>query len=120
MCSMKTETGLVVGKGDSVHPALSAGQYGLIARRAVLPRQHVGRILKGTRGTKLLVAARIANAAGVSLDRLYRFIMAQPTNTIAFKEMPGDGRRVLKSLARRKRKRKPIPKRVLRIPKALL
>lgn len=57
---------------------LSRGQYGPIARRAGLAPQHVGRVLRGMKGASLHVAARIAHAADVTLDDMYRFILQQP------------------------------------------
>lgn len=53
---------------------LGRGNYSKIARRAHLHPAHVGRILKGYRGTSLFVAARIAQAASVTLDELYEYI----------------------------------------------
>lgn len=63
---------------DSTKAALAAGRYRHIARRVGCAPQHVSRVIKGERGASLHVAARIAAAAGVSLDQLYRFICASP------------------------------------------
>ncbi len=58
---------------------LGPGNYRRIARGARLTPQHVGRVLGGRRGTSLEVGARIAAAAGVTLDQLYAFIKATPS-----------------------------------------
>lgn len=58
---------------------LEPGNYRSIARGAGLTPQHVSRVLRGMKGTSLHVAARIAEAAGVTLDELHAFITAQPS-----------------------------------------
>ena len=61
-----------------VERLLGPGNYRRIARKAKLSPQHVGRLLKGKRGASFHVAARVAQAAGVTLDALYAFITSQP------------------------------------------
>lgn len=63
----KTDTQKLVKK-------LGPGNYRRIARHTGLTPQHVSRVLRGLRGCSLRVAAKIALAADVDLEELYRFI----------------------------------------------
>lgn len=51
----------------------------LVARKAGLSRGFVYRVLKGQRGLSLNTAARIAKAAGVTLDELYHYLSSLGT-----------------------------------------
>ncbi len=55
---------------------LDSGNYGRIARASGFSIPHISRVLTGKRGTPLKSAARIAAAAGVSLDELHAWIGA--------------------------------------------
>lgn len=59
---------------ESVDRRLSAGNYGRIARRAKITKQHVARVLKGKSGVSLSCAFAISMAAGVTLDEMFEFI----------------------------------------------
>lgn len=59
---------------------LGPGNYGGIARRAGISKQHVSRVLRGERNCSLPVGARIAAAARVSLDQLYKFTVKLETH----------------------------------------
>src|SRR5215207_3587791 len=61
---------------ETLARSLGRGNYGPIARKAELETAHVSRVLRGMRGVSLVVASRIADAAGVSLDELRAFIEA--------------------------------------------
>lgn len=58
------------------HPLLIAGNYGRIARLAGLAPSHVSRVIRGVRGVSFIVAQRVADAAGVTLDELRSHIAA--------------------------------------------
>lgn len=62
----------------TVESRLGQGNYRRIAAVSGLTPQHVGRVLRGIRGASFHVAARIADAADVSLDELHRYIVGQP------------------------------------------
>lgn len=53
--------------------ALGPGNYHAIARNAGMTPQHVSRILRRRHGTSLEIAAKVAKAAGVTLDDLYTY-----------------------------------------------
>lgn len=57
---------------------LGPGNYRRIAKVAGLSSTHVSRALRGERGLSLVIAARIARAANVTLDELYTHISASP------------------------------------------
>ena len=57
---------------------LEAGNYRRIHRASGLSPQHISRVIKGSKGASLHVAKRIADAAGVSLDELYSYIVYSP------------------------------------------
>lgn len=75
------------------------GNYLRIANKAVLSPGHVSRVLHGNKGASFHVAARIARAAGVTLDELYRYIINQPALRIR-------GRRTLRDAKPLTRSRK--------------
>ena len=64
---------------DDPESLLGPGNYRRIARTAGVTPQHVARVLRGERGASLHVGARIAKAAGVTLDQMYEFISNSPT-----------------------------------------
>ena len=53
---------------------LGPGNYRRISRKSGFTPQHVSRVLRGVTGARLDAAAKIADAAGVSLDQLWRYI----------------------------------------------
>ena len=57
---------------------LQSGNYRRICGKAGLTPQHVARVLQGRKGASFHVAARIAKAAGVTLDEMHAFIAASP------------------------------------------
>lgn len=61
-----------------IESRLGPGNYRRIAKSAQLVPQHVSRVLKAQKGCSLEVAARIARAAGVSIDAMYAFIASHP------------------------------------------
>lgn len=73
-----------------ISTALGRGNYRSIARRAGLSVQHVSRTLRGERGASFHVAARIAKAAGVTLDEMHRYIMASPSLNVQGRRTKGD------------------------------
>lgn len=75
------------------------GNYLRIADKAGVTPGHVSRVLRGSKGASLHVAARIARAAGVTLDELYAHILAQPTLRV-------QGRCTLADRRRRARRKK--------------
>jgi transcriptional regulator with XRE-family HTH domain len=89
---------------------LGPGNYRRIARIAGLTPAHVGRVLRGTRGASFHVGARIAVAAGVTLDQLYTYIAQSPELEVRGRRTVGTSAKVSKvrkaraaSLARKSR-----------------
>lgn len=67
---------------DATVKLLEPGNYRRICRGAGVTPQHIARVVTGRKGASLHVAKRIADAAGVTLDELYLFIMTSPTLNI--------------------------------------
>jgi hypothetical protein len=60
---------------QAVSKFLNTGNYRRISRATKFTPQHVGRVLKGTKGTTLDGAALIAVAAGVTIDELHAYVV---------------------------------------------
>ena len=67
---------------DDPSKRLSAGQFGRIARRTGLTKQHVSRVCRGLREPTFDVAKVIAEAAGVTLDELHAHTMRFRPNSV--------------------------------------
>lgn len=69
----------VVRSRSQLDSLLGPGNYGRIARLSGTSPEHVSRVCRGLRGTSLIAAHRIAEAAGVTLDELYRYVSTSST-----------------------------------------
>lgn len=54
---------------------LSPGNFGRIARRAHITKNHVSRVLRGLREPSFDMAADIAESAGVSMETLHQWTL---------------------------------------------
>ncbi len=85
-----TGRAVTVSNERRVAKLLGPGNYRRIARSAKLSPQHVARILRGLRGASFHVAARVAQSAGVTLDQLHAYIVAQPGLVIKGRKTRGE------------------------------
>lgn len=70
-----------IRSSEEISKLLCAGNFRRISRLTGFTPQHVGRVLKGSNGATLESAAKIAKAAGVTLDELSEFVAKNRATT---------------------------------------
>lgn len=89
----RTSTDKESRRSRRLHQKLGPGNFYRIARRSKTSQQHVSRVLRGMRGVSLRVAARLADAAGVTIDELWEYIQSRDSYQDRGRRTLGDMRR---------------------------